>query len=225
MHEVTRDLNVLRSIGGKVAEDHLELWTDEDDLQRISFLLPRENSNPLIAICPSGRYAQKRWPIARFASVIQRMLVSRPNARFILIGGQSDRALVAPLLNRFGDRLIDLTGILTLRQTAAALKRCDLYIGCDTGPMHMAAAAGAGVVEISCHPLEGDPSAEYSPLRFGPWKTRKVVLQPHIVAPCTFTCTATEAHCILGVSVDDVIDAADRLLAVPAIIQTDPLPP
>jgi ADP-heptose:LPS heptosyltransferase len=213
--EVIRNLSVLESIGGNIIRDDLELWTSDDDARHAESLVGGNNGDPLIAICPSGRYPRKRWPIARFETVIERLLTSPRAVRLVLIGGPGDRLLVRTLLERFGAHLLDLTGTLTLRQTAAVLGHCALYLGCDTGPMHLAAAAGASVVEISCHPLEGDPSGEYSPLRFGPWKTPAIVLQPRAVSPCTSTCSADEAHCILGISVDDVMDAANRLLETP----------
>jgi hypothetical protein len=80
--------------------------------------------------------------------------------------------------------------------------------------MHLAAAGGAAVLEISCHPTSGDPLHLNSPVRFHPWVEEYAVLQPPQAAePCTSSCECHEAHCILGVSVEVVQEAARTLLA------------
>ena len=109
--------------------------------------------------------------------------------------------------------MIDLTGTTTLRQTISLLKRCKLYIGNDSGLMHLAAAMKVPIVEISCWPKNGDKFHHNSPYRFGPWKTRAVVVNPEkAIEPCLGGCTKFEPHCILQVEVEDVKGAAEKLL-------------
>ena len=83
-----------------------------------------------------------------------------------------------------GGAAVDVTGRTTLRQTAALLKKCDLYVGNDTGSMHLAAAAGIPVVEISCFPMDGPVWHWNSPRRFAPWGVPHRILQPKGNAPC-----------------------------------------
>jgi ADP-heptose:LPS heptosyltransferase len=211
MHEVSRNLGVLQSIGGTVRSDALEVWTTRADERLASELSGSGARRDLIAINPWARTQRRTWPISRFAEIIDRLTASAGAHRIVVIGGPSDRS-ASEILDSFGPRLINLTGKLTLRQTAAMLRRCRLYIGGDTGPMHLAAAAGASVVEISCHPIGGDVTHENSPARFGPWKTPAIVLQPAARMPCVTCCESLDAHCILGVSANDVVDAANRLL-------------
>ena len=83
-----------------------------------------------------------------------------------------------------------------------------MYVGNDTGPMHMASALGVPVIEISCHPANGLPAHERSPLRFGPWNVLAWIAQPAAgIDDCRDYCVLGElgeAHCILAVSVDQV---------------------
>ena len=89
-----------------------------------------------------------------------------------------------------------------------------LVVANDSGPMHLAEAAGAAVVEISCHPTGGDSLHSNSPVRFHPWVKEYVVFPPpQAREPCTSSCECHEAHCILGVSVEVVQEAARTLLA------------
>jgi hypothetical protein len=79
--------------------------------------------------------------------------------------------------------------------------------------MHLAAAVGTPVVEVSCHPRGGDPEHHNAPERFGPWETDAVVVRPDApLAPCRGGCSSDVAHCILGVTVDAVTAAAHALL-------------
>jgi heptosyltransferase-2 len=80
--------------------------------------------------------------------------------------------------------------------------------------MHLAAAVGVPVVEISCHPQSGWLSHANSPARFAPWGVPNRIVQPaRATPPCTDQCSAKEPHCICGVSVEDVQHAIITLLA------------
>ena len=107
---------------------------------------------------------------------------------------------------------MSIAGQMTLRQTAAVLERTNLVIANDSGPMHLAGAAGVPVVEISCHPADGNVLHANAPQRFHPWEERYEVVQPvKAHEPCTGSCEWHDAHCILGVSVEMVTEAVRRL--------------
>jgi ADP-heptose:LPS heptosyltransferase len=128
--------------------------------------------------------------------------------------GAEDRERALQLQENLGTAAVSFAGEMTLRQTGALLEHVPLVVANDSGPMHLAAAAGAAVVEISCHPISGDPLHSNSPVRFRPWAKEYAVLQPpQPVEPCTRSCEWHEAHCILGVSVEAVREAARKLLA------------
>jgi ADP-heptose:LPS heptosyltransferase len=88
----------------------------------------------------------------------------------------------------------------------------DLYVGNDTGTMHLAAAAGCSCVEISPHPMDGDPGVGTSPVRFAPHGVPAIVLRPSTgLGACNRQCTAGGPHCIDVITVDDVWEAAQQL--------------
>jgi ADP-heptose:LPS heptosyltransferase len=88
----------------------------------------------------------------------------------------------------------------------------DLYVGNDTGTMHLAAAAGCSCVEISPHPMDGDPGVGTSPVRFAPHGVPAIVLRPSTgMGSCNRQCTAGSPHCIDIISVDDVWNAIGEL--------------
>lgn len=111
----------------------------------------RETHPPLVVLHPgSGGYSlARRWPVARFAAVA-RTLHAEFGARIAVVGGADDQAVTREL-----SRLLDAPAWLdvqpdgaSLRQTAGLLSRASLFIGNDSLPMHLAAAAGAPVVAI-----------------------------------------------------------------------------
>jgi heptosyltransferase III len=117
-------------------------WTSGADRQRAEALLP--SNRPLIALAPTANWAPKVWPADRFAALF-RMLSTTvlPGAIPVVFGGPgpTESAMAAPLLSALPNA-IDLVGRLTLPEASACLDSCSLFIGNDSGLMHMAAAAG-----------------------------------------------------------------------------------
>jgi len=214
-HEVARNLDVLRFLGANARDDRLEIWLDEEDRSFARKVCAGEGIGPhdlVIALAPGAGARKRRWPIERFVE-LGRALVREYDARLAVVGGPEDRHLGAQLESGLGAALLNLAGRTTLRQTAAVLECCQLAVTNDSGPMHLAAAAGSRVVEISCHPEAGDTEHYNSPARLHPWGVPHVVVQPvHATAPCRDSCESLEAHCILGVETDKVWAAARGLL-------------
>lgn len=98
---------------------------------------------------PAG--AHRNWPIENFVSLAQQLQAEDPSSYFVLIGGKLPDAKVQALKAILGDRLINLSGKLTLRESAAVIKELDLYVAVDTGPSHIAVALGTpSVVMFHC---------------------------------------------------------------------------
>jgi ADP-heptose:LPS heptosyltransferase len=215
-HEVERDLDLLRFVGARVQEDRLEIWLQPDDVAHAQHILSNNGvleSDLKIAVVPGALRARKIWPKEKYAELghwLRRAL----GARIVLIGGADEAILGDALHAELGDGVINQMGKTTLRQAAALLQQCDLYVGNDTGPMHIAAALGLPAVEISCHPRQGSPGHAHSSLRFGPWKVPFAVVQPQqALHPCRLACDADHAHCIATIDVDSVRQAIETLLA------------
>lgn len=211
-HEVEHNLQIIKFLGGKVEEEQIELWLEHEDEQFAERVLGDSNREIRVGFAPNARQRRRAWPLKNFLDVAL-WCKERIHSQVVIIGGRQDEGIGEILKQKLGSDVINLAGKTTLRQTAAVLKRCDLLITNDSGPLHIAAAMGVPVVEISCHPLSGDEAHRHSPTRFGPWKIPHVVLQPTNAAPpCSTTCCAKEAHCIRSIRVEDVQTAVERLL-------------
>ena len=103
----------------------------------------------------------------------------------------------------FGEHIVDLVGKCNLRETIALLKRSALFVGNDSGIMHLAAAAGTPLVALF---------GPQSPVKFGPWSVRaKVIYRNMACSPCRqkfFTECAPSPRmrpaCMEAISVDEV---------------------
>lgn len=100
---------------------------------------------PWLAICPSASWIFKVWPAENFADFIRRFTASggvMPDAHVVMLGGPGDAVYAQPIFDALPQTsFVDLVG-LGLPETAACLERCRLYVGNDSGLMHMAAAVG-----------------------------------------------------------------------------------
>ncbi|MGD8313725.1 MAG: methyltransferase domain-containing protein [Syntrophobacterales bacterium] len=215
-HEVEHSLEIVRYLGGAGEEERLEVWLSPEDHAMAENLLQSHEVSPddlLIALGPGAGDLRRMWPLGNVAE-LGTWLKEKYNASLLVVGGSGEEYLGHELERQLSGKVINSVGRTTLRQVCALLRHCQLYIGNDTGAMHLASAAGVSVVEISCHPLNGSRLHANSPRRFGPWGVDFTVLQPEkAIEPCSEGCTAAQAHCIKTVTVADVKHAVEKHLS------------
>jgi heptosyltransferase-3 len=118
------------------------VWIGPEDRDRAAALLPSQV--PLIGLGPTANWAGKVWPAERFVALFWALRATRfPEARPVILAGPgaTEAAMAAGVLAALPEA-IDLTGRLTLPEAAACLARMTIFIGNDSGLMHLAAAAG-----------------------------------------------------------------------------------
>jgi ADP-heptose:LPS heptosyltransferase len=133
-------------------------WTAPEDRARAAALLPQ--GGPVIGLGPTANWAGKIWPPERFVALFQSLAEQIPGARPAIFGGPGDAeaACAAPVLAALPGA-IDLVGRLTLAEAAACLARCALFVGNDSGLMHLAASAGTPTLGL----FGPTPASEYAP--------------------------------------------------------------
>jgi len=134
-------------------------WTGPQDRDLAARLLP--HGAPIIGLGPTANWTGKVWPPDRFAALFHDLAAGpMPGARAAIFAGPGpqEAALAAPLLHALPDA-IDLTGRLELAEAAACLARCALFVGNDSGLMHLAAASGTPTLGL----FGPTPAAEYAP--------------------------------------------------------------
>ncbi|HEY0203136.1 MAG TPA: glycosyltransferase family 9 protein, partial [Acetobacteraceae bacterium] len=133
-------------------------WTAEADRTRAASLLPP--GGPVIGLGPTANWSGKIWPAERFVALFQALTERLPGARPAVFAGpgEAERALAAPVLAALPGA-IDLAGQLSLPEAAACLAQCRLFVGNDSGLMHLAAAAGTPTLGL----FGPTPASEYAP--------------------------------------------------------------
>ncbi len=119
------------------------IWLDAAAKAEADKILP--NNAHILALGPAANWAAKQWPVERFAALAERLTAKDgplPDATILVIADTRERDQIAPLLKSIPDnRRIELIG-RDLLTVGACLKRCTLFLGNDSGLMHMAAAVG-----------------------------------------------------------------------------------
>ncbi|MFH1485361.1 MAG: glycosyltransferase family 9 protein, partial [Chloroflexota bacterium] len=148
-HEAEYWLDVAGLLGAKVADYPMEITLRPEDEAFAEKHLPNPSGRPTIALHPgSGEFSlARRWPSDRFAQVAQ-SLVQRHDAQLVMVGSTNERALAEEVARNVQPPPTNLAGKTTVRQLAAILKLCHLFVGNDSGVMHLAAAVGTPVVAI-----------------------------------------------------------------------------
>jgi lipopolysaccharide heptosyltransferase I len=171
LHAVDRVLRVAREFGA------------DDSAVRFNLPIPRESRRwaaqtleglprPRVVLNVGARWVTKRWPPAHFAA-IGRLAVEQFGAGLIAVGSAADRPLVDALLRHLAPSpVLDLCGRTRLSQFAALCLESDLVISNDTGPLHLAVAAGARVVGVytcTSPELTGPYGSRSATVRTGVW--------------------------------------------------------
>lgn len=204
-HKVLEAARVLR-IEDDPAPPHI--FTN-DDLEAYADELT-QGTGPILAMAPAANWIGKTWPVERFSQVAMRLL-REPGSpmvggRLMVLGGRGDEKLTRSLRDVAGKRFIDLVGKADLLTAFACLKRARLFIGNDSGAMHLAAASGCPTIGLF------GPSDERL---YAPWgEQTRVVRGPrsyeqiHAVDP-----GFSQALChMMDLPVETVVSAAKDLL-------------
>jgi lipopolysaccharide heptosyltransferase I len=156
----------------------------------------------LVYLHAAARWQTKFWLRERWAELADRL--GRDGLRVVFGGSGKDRDYLAPIVDRMAQAPLVAAGELDLAGSAALLKRSALYIGLDSGPMHLAALAGVPVVVLF---------GPTHPERVGPYNVEHRVVRDTSL-PCLGCRKRSCAHlsCMEGISVDMVHAAAQNLL-------------
>lgn len=205
-----RNFNLLKGIGLEVRPEEYPLHVPAEDREYVnSFfneLVPPAGS-PSIAIHPgtSPKTTYKRWFPDRYAYLADR-LVREMNATVLFTWGPGELDWVKMIQRRMKEYSVLGPHTLTLTQLAEVFRHCDLYIGGDTGPMHIASLMGVPAVVLfgPTDPVMNEP--------FGP---HKKVVKNVGCNPCRDR-SCRRLNCMEDITVDDVFKATREVLSITA---------
>ncbi|MCK9572901.1 MAG: lipopolysaccharide heptosyltransferase II [Candidatus Omnitrophica bacterium] len=161
-HETEYTLDVLRAAGIPITEKHICFTIKTESEKKINNLLSMHGikDNSLMVIHPSASCPSKRWPEDYFIKLVK-LANEKTNLKVIVISAQDEKKFADRLVGEKG--VIDLRGILSISDIGALLKRSNLFISNDSGPVHVAASLNCPLISIFGR---NDPGL--SPVRWRP---------------------------------------------------------
>ncbi len=152
-HAVLERLRLAAAVGVETTEHALAYRVTAEEAvaarTRLGSLFPAP-PRPLVALQPKSfpTKSYRDWPQASFETLAQRIVARHPGCGIVMLGDTESTALGHAFAARFPECVRNLAGVLDLRETAAVISACDLYVGVDTGPTHLAGALGVPMVAL-----------------------------------------------------------------------------
>jgi heptosyltransferase II len=197
-HEKFYYLELLRRAGwiDRLAnEEHISLRVADAQKRRAMQKIMEAGARPeamRIAVGAGASYgAAKCWPADRFAQALNE-LVAQVDAQVILFGTALELTVSAAIARGLRRAPVDLTGKTSMRELPALLSQCHVFLGNDSGAMHVAAAVGLPIVAVF---------GPTDPLGTTPVTQRvSIVQQKPYCSPCFLRHCPTDHRCMLAVS-------------------------
>ncbi|MBX6753215.1 MAG: glycosyltransferase family 9 protein [Thermorudis peleae] len=206
LHEIHRNLGLMRALGCPDCGDNLEFpLSDEDWAEAQTLLAPLAGRpRPWIGLHPGARPPARRWPIERFATVANG-LREQFHAQLVITGSSDEMALAQELASQIRGEPLVLAGQTSLGGLAAVLASLDLFISNDTGPAHIAVA-----VKTPSITLFGPADVR----RWAPLDRQRHPILHHPVpcSPCAYWECPIDHRCLRAISAEAVLAKAEQLL-------------
>ena len=207
-HETEYTLDMLEILNLPTEDKTTYFPINDDADKRIEELLAKEGlkkEEKFIVIHPSASCRSKRWPPNYFSELVK-TLRDKTNLKIAVITAAGEKRFAEEIVEK--NDIIDLRGGLTISEVGSLLKRAQLFISNDSGPVHIAAALNTPVISIF-----GRKDPGLSPTRWAPLGEASLYLHKDI------GCLACRAHdclkgflCLKAISPQEVLEAATRLI-------------
>ena len=203
-HRVKFPFQIVSAVtGGVYPLRSPRIYLTPEDEGSVKGLLPT-GEGLRIAFHLGAGFPSKRLPLATFVQVAKALL-SGDKRTAVLVGGSGEEDLAQEFCQRVGGKVVNLVGKVGIKGTAAALRLCHLFVGNDSGPMHLAAAVGTPVVTFF------GPS---EPWRYHPHGVEYRLLE--VALPCRtcdyVNCVHPTYPCMTSIKAEDIVAAAEDLL-------------
>jgi len=207
IHAVDRHLYIAKFLGANINNVEFPLWISKEERNFAKKVLSEHNisrKDLLIGLNAGASIQHNRWDKERFAKLGD-ILIEKHKANIILFGGKQDVKSVQEIYEMMRNKPINLAGKTTMKQLASIIEYCNLFIGNDTGPLHIAVAMKVPVVAIF---------GPADPKRTGPYGKQNIVVYKKLsCSPCFRHPTCSDFKCMKLISVEEVLEAAKRLFS------------
>lgn len=165
-----------------------------------------EGRTPVVAFGVGTKMQAKDWGEENWRELVQRLTVALPGWRLVIVGSADESQRAEGCCSVWNGPSANLCGALSPRESAALLEKAEVFVGHDSGPMHLASAVGTPCVAIfSARNLPG----QWFPARSG----HKIIYHKTDCFGCGLEeCIAERKKCILSISINEVFGSVAGLL-------------
>lgn len=209
VHRLNYYLDIIEKAGVKVEDRFGDFFVPKEDIKFVDDLLAKngvKEKDSLVVLNPGGNWLPKRWPKEYWAQLADR-LIAGLGAKVVFTGAHKDIPLVVGIKEFMREKPIDTCGVFGLKQLGALSRRADIFITADSGPLHIANAAGAKKIIAIFGPTDKAVTAPF-PL------TNVDILQKDVgcVIPC-YAADCKDNRCMKAVTVEDVLGKVKLLIS------------
>ena len=211
--EGARLLRCLRTLGDADVDTASAFDLRLTDLERAAAraaIAPLPPTAPILAFSIGAKADVKDWGDANWSALLEHLRAELSGWSLVVLGAAVEHERSDRLLDSWRGPKINLCGVLSVRQSAAALERARLFVGHDSGPMHLAAAVGTTCVAIfSARDLPGE--------WFPPGRKHRVLYTNVPCRGCRLDmCVEYGKRCMTSIGVEDVAREIEAALDISA---------
>lgn len=210
-HAVDRNLELLAPLGISGSDRRPRMYLsreDRDYARRVFADYDLTSEDLILGIFPGAGWRQRCWPAERFASIAD-LAVGNYNAKVVIFCGPGEADIVDNITQRMETHAVVVgmpPSFPTLRQLAAMIERCDLFLSNDTGPMHISVAVDTATIAL------------FGPgnhVKFRPLGEKHVLIRKDVpCSPCKqFTDRCKDNVCMKLITVDEVWEVVSQRLS------------
>ncbi len=205
-HVVEKNLSLLGPLGAaplEIGEVEFPLPAFAEEADGAESFLRREGlaaGRPLLIIHPGAGWETKRWNEERYAALGDAW--ERITGGDVLLSWGPEEE---PLARQVADSMqspVKVAPRTNIRELAALIRRCDVFAGGDSGPLHLAAALG-----VSCLAMMGPTD----PVRNGPWGRGHAVLHHRLACSGCYGRTCPDIECLERIGADEAVQGLERI--------------
>ncbi|MBI5644199.1 MAG: glycosyltransferase family 9 protein [Deltaproteobacteria bacterium] len=207
-HAIETRLKVAELALCRVDDKRMELPIDKKDEASLDGFLKEHKigrDEILIGIQPGASTVSRMWFKDRYIELGRRILDNYPAIKIVITGSPAEKGLCESIGKALGARTVVAAGRVRLKETAPLIRRLNLFITCDTGPMHIAIAWKTPIVGLF---------AVAEPQGTGPYydkEIHRVIKKPRVCDPCVSK-RCEYQKCMEAITVDEVYSVVkDRL--------------
>ncbi|MDD5439369.1 MAG: lipopolysaccharide heptosyltransferase II [Candidatus Omnitrophica bacterium] len=209
VHRVENFLTLARAIGAGDGTPELEFYYKPEDENYIRRFLKEHkisSDDVVIVINPGGNWEPKRWHIQRYIELC-RELLKKPRVKLVVSGARQDVGLYLQIQEALSVPIFSLAGRISLRQLGALLKRADLMISGDSGPLHVALALKRKAIALF------GPTSPSLTGPLGAPDCRIIAKDVGCAIPC-YRVSCRDRRCMNAIEVHEVVRAVEEMLGI-----------